>query len=125
MDGLPSAPRTSPVPLMEPWNGQPACRAHSGQGRECLPGLPWPLKGGQVMGTDYVRRRGDADHLAAPQPAQVGMETTSGTVTGAGMAGSSSPGGSAARHAVICSSCPDLSRLPTLEVWSECGIVSD
>ena len=53
------------------------------------------------MGTDYGRRRGDAGHLAAPQPAQVGMETTSGTVTGAGVAGSSSPGGSApCRHAV-------------------------
>jgi hypothetical protein len=47
------------------------------------------------MGTGYGRRRGDADHLAGPQPAQVGMETTSGTVTGAGVAGSSSPGGSA------------------------------
>jgi hypothetical protein len=104
MDGLPSAPRTSPVPLMEPRNGQPACRAHSGQGGECLPGHPWPLKGGWVMGTGYGRRRGDADHLAGPQPAQVGMETTSGTVTGAGVAGSSSPGGSAARHAVNGSS---------------------
>eukprot|EP01047_Picozoa_sp_COSAG01_P126881 COSAG01_NODE_56083_length_320_cov_4.710407_1_plen_51_part_01 len=51
MDGLPSAPRTSPVPLMEPWNGQLACRAHGGQGGECLPGHPWPLKGGWVMGT--------------------------------------------------------------------------
>eukprot|EP01047_Picozoa_sp_COSAG01_P026464 COSAG01_NODE_1707_length_9427_cov_12.173027_5_plen_57_part_00 len=56
------------------------------------------------MGTDYGRRRGDADHLAAPQPALVGMETTSGTVTGARVAGSSSPGGSAARHAVNGSS---------------------
>jgi hypothetical protein len=63
---------------------------------------------------------GDADHLAGPQPAQVGMETTSGTVTGAGVAGSSSPGGSAARHAVICSSCSDL-RWPALEVWSGRG----
>eukprot|EP01047_Picozoa_sp_COSAG01_P138941 COSAG01_NODE_69656_length_260_cov_5.664596_1_plen_56_part_01 len=56
MDGLPSAPRTSPVPLMEPWTGQPACRAHSGQGGECLPGHPWPLKGSWVMGTGYGRR---------------------------------------------------------------------
>ena len=29
-------------------------------------------RGGWVMGTGYGRRRGDADHLAAPQPAQVG-----------------------------------------------------
>jgi hypothetical protein len=47
------------------------------------------------MGTDYGRRKGDLDHLAALQPAQVGMETTSGTVMGAGVAGSSSLGGSA------------------------------
>eukprot|EP01045_Picozoa_sp_COSAG04_P053136 COSAG04_NODE_23040_length_345_cov_0.617886_1_plen_101_part_10 len=44
---------------------------HSGQGRECLPGHPWPLKGGWVMRTGYGWRRGDADHLAGPQAAQV------------------------------------------------------
>jgi hypothetical protein len=27
-----------------------ACRAHSGQGGECLPGHPWPLKGGRTTG---------------------------------------------------------------------------